>query len=97
MRALCVSMINIHQAQQLIEAKISKGKNTCVVLEKETIEKYWGWVFFYQSKSYFETQDFRQMLAGNAPFIVNKETSVVSITGTSHPIEHYIKEYESSL
>jgi hypothetical protein len=90
-------MINIQQAKELVESELSKETMPCGILENKTIEREWGWVFFYQSKSYIETEDFRQMLGGNAPFIVNRETSKIIIAGTAHPIEYYIQEYESSL
>ena len=67
------------------------------VLEEETIEKQWGWVFFYQAKSYIETGDFREMLGGNAPIIVNRNTGELFHTGTAHEVEHYISEYEAKL
>jgi hypothetical protein len=30
-----------------------------VVLDEHTIEKDWGWVFFYSSKRYYETREIR--------------------------------------
>lgn len=68
-----------------------------MVLDNETIEKEWGWVFFYQNKKYLDTGDFRFMLGGNAPYIVNKYTGVIVVTGTAQDIEHYIEEYERTL
>lgn len=90
------------EAQKLVEAELERVKDKyrpvdCVVLEESTIEKPWGWVFFYQNKKYLHTGDFRQMLGGNAPYIVNKITGQLSVTGTVHNIEHCIKEYESTL
>lgn len=94
--------MNKQEAQRLVEAEIEKTKDMydpidCVVLENETIEKSWGWVFFYQSKTYVETGDFREMLGGNAPIIVNRITGVLTQTGTAYDIEHYISEYEAKL
>ncbi len=37
------------------------------------------------------------MLGGNAPIIVNKDTGVLSETGTAFDVDHYIEEYKSSL
>ncbi len=37
------------------------------------------------------------MLAGNAPYIVNKHSGQLQVTGTAHDIEYYIDEYEQSL
>ena len=66
-----------------------------VVLDEKTIEKEWGWIYFYQNKKYLETGDFRHMLGGNAPYIVNKSTGKFVVTGTAFDIEYYIKEYET--
>lgn len=94
--------MNKQEAQSLVEAELERAKDKfspidCVVVAEETIEKSWGWVFFYQSKTYVETGDFRNMLVGNAPIIVNRNTGQLSHTGTAHDIERYIKEYEAAL
>ncbi len=36
-------------------------------------------------------------LAGNAPLIVNRFTGEVVTTGTAHPTEYYLAQYEASL
>lgn len=68
-----------------------------VLVEDATIEKEWGWVFFYQNKKYIETGEVKYALAGNAPYIVNRNTSEIISTGTAHNIEYYINEYEQTL
>jgi hypothetical protein len=60
-----------------------------------TIERAFGWVFFYDSKRHVETGDFRDALAGNAPIVVTKSDGQVHVTGTAFPIEHYLKKFES--
>lgn len=94
--------MNKSDAQKLVEEviAINTAQNNsieCVVLESETIEKEWGWVFFYQNKKYLETGDFRDMLGGNAPYIVNRTSGKIIETGTAQPIEAYISEYEKTL
>ena len=81
---------------ELINLNISESID-CGILKDETIEKDWGWVFFYQSLAFLESGDFRDMLGGNAPIIVNKLTGTLIHTGTAYEIEYYIKEYEGSL
>jgi hypothetical protein len=65
-----------------------------VILDEHTIEKNWGWVFFYSTDRYVETGHIRYALAGNAPFIVNRETGELQVTGTAEPIGYYIAKYE---
>lgn len=67
------------------------------LVESETIEESFGWVFFYNSQKYLETGELTFMLAGNSPFIVDKERGEIHYTGTEYPIEHYIKEFRYNL
>jgi Immunity protein 35 len=73
------------------------GSDDLVVVDDATIERDWGWVFFYNTARYVETGDRMHMLFGNAPFIVNRHTGEVRGTGTARSIEHYIKKYEREL
>jgi hypothetical protein len=68
-----------------------------VVIDESTLERDWGWVFFYTSERYLKTGDISDAVAGNAPYIVNRHTGEVRVTGTAQPIEHYIDEYEREL
>lgn len=96
-------MLTKEQAKEKVELKINEpdlywpDKPKIIVLDDCTIEKQWGWVFFYQSSEYLETGDFSSQLAGNAPFIVNKYTGELIATGTALPIEDYINEYEQQI
>lgn len=67
-----------------------------LILEESTIEKDWGWVFFHTSKKWHETRDINYAIAGNSPIIVDKESGQLFPTGTAHPIEYYIKNYEET-
>jgi hypothetical protein len=94
--------MDLKEAQELVQEELDNAKDgydpvNCQVLESETIIKDWGWVFFYQSKDFLKSGDFRDMLAGNAPIIVNRNTGALTHTGTAYDIEQYIKEYEASL
>lgn len=94
--------MNKKEAQHLVEKELKRLKSEqdsidCVVLEDETLEKPWGWVFFYQSKAYVETGDDTEMLAGNAPIIVNRYSGELMHTGTSYDVVHYLREYEEGL
>jgi hypothetical protein len=94
--------MNKEDAQKLVEAELEKTIDTnnptdYIVLENKTIEKEWGWIFFYQSKTYIESGNFQDMLSGNAPIIVNRSTGTLSHTGTAFHLEHYLKEYEATL
>ena len=80
----------------LIQIWTIEGDNF-VILDEYTIEKEFGWIFFYSSQKYEETNNINHALAGNAPIIVNKFDDSLHITGTAFDIEHYIAEYEANL
>jgi hypothetical protein len=86
------------EARCLVEAMIAESDlpdgDVPVIVESATIEKAWGWVFFYQSRRFLETGDDSSQLLGNAPIIVNAHTGIAANTGTAYPIEDYIAEYE---
>jgi Immunity protein 35 len=66
-----------------------------VVLDQHTIERGWGWVFFYDSRRHQETGDSRYLVAGNAPFFVRRSDGAVFVSGTARPVEDYIGDFEA--
>ena len=68
-----------------------------VVVDAGTIEKPYGWVFFYKSQKCIETGENSRRLAGNGPVIVNKHGASVQFFGTANSIETLICEYEAKL
>ena len=94
-------MLNKQQARELALSEIKKNwdieDDEPVIVEEDTIEEDFGWVFFYESRIYVETQIFSYCLAGNAPLIVNRQDGSVFITGTAHPVEQYLEEYQKEL
>ena len=65
-----------------------------VIVEKFTIEKHFGWVFFYNSKRYLETGNISDAIAGNGPVFVNRLNGRVEFCGSHKPIEVFVAEYE---
>jgi hypothetical protein len=65
-----------------------------VICDEETIERLFGWVFFFQSERFLRTGEFRDRLAGNGPIMVNKYDATIEFGGTAMPPEYWIKEYE---
>ena len=56
-------------------------------------EHDFGWVYFYDSSAHLETGSASDALVGNAPLIVDRVDGKLYITGTAHPVEHYLQEY----
>jgi len=71
---------------------VEKESGAAVQLTK-TREESFGWVFFYQSKEFLETGALNSMLAGNAPFVVDRRDGAVHVLGTVYPVDVYLKEY----
>lgn len=63
------------------------------LLEQNTLEEDFGWVFFYQSKDFLESGRVSDKLAGNSPIIVDRRDGTIHTTGTAHPIESYVSNY----
>jgi|SRR6266849_8392031 len=85
------------QAEAIVATRLQAmkldGGDEAVVLLEETMEEPFGWVFFYQSRRYLETGKFEHRFAGNAPFIVDRDSGELFTTGTAKPIAEYIAEY----
>jgi len=66
-----------------------------VLLDSMTMERSFGWVFFYDSKKHVETGDFQYAVAGNAPIVVTRFDGAIHVTGTALPLETYLERFES--
>ncbi len=70
-----------------------------VVLEDCTLERPYGWVFFYQTREYAKTGNILDAIAGSTIVLFNRfSCEYRSIeTGLFHPLEVCLKEYEATL
>ena len=62
------------------------------LVDNSTMEKNFGWVFFYTSKKFLERASIKDTIAGNAPFVVGKADGRVYLTGTAFPLEYYLEQ-----
>lgn len=95
-------MITFEEARKRVIVEISKTDPyspdmVLEVIDDATIEKEWGWVFFYDSAAHSRSGDISDAIAGNAPIIVNRASGELVVTGTAWPIDKYIEDYESRL
>lgn len=95
-------MLTESGALAMVEVELSKlsalpDGDAWVVLRQHTIERPFGWVFFYGSRLFAETGDARYAVVGNAPLLVNRFSGVLQYTGTAQPVANYIAEYEAQL
>ena len=93
------TMLTLDDAKQLVLAELQRsnglrtGPEELVIVDDHTIERSWGWVFFYTSRGWLDGNE-RYALGGNAPLIVDRTDGSLHVTGTAEPIEHYIRNYE---
>ena len=90
-------MLNKVDAKRLGAQKVGAtedGPNS--ILDHATIEKPWGWVFFYESRRFLENRDQSHRLVGNSPIIVNRMTGGIFETGTAHSIQFYLQNFEAT-
>ena len=91
-------MITFQEARQIAEAKINKykalGDDSLIIIDDQTIEKDYAWIFFYTSKKYWETNNINYAIGGNGPLFISKLDGQVSNYRTGLSIEETIDKYE---
>jgi hypothetical protein len=65
-----------------------------VVLEDETLEKDYGWIFRFTTRRYLETRDPGALVPGTGPLVVEKEGGAPVFLATSVCPAKAIEEYE---
>jgi len=93
-------MLTKAEALALVSAKLSETNppdDPVTIVDAHTIEKPFGWVFFYNSKRFLETGNFLYLLCGNGPVIVNRHTGSVEFFGSGKPPLEIVDEYERTL
>ncbi len=86
--------MNFSDAKALAQSYVRESERVSGVplklIEEDTMEWNLGWVFFYdvdEAKS-------RELIAGNGPLLVDKQTGMIHACRPGYPIEAYIQAYE---
>jgi Immunity protein 35 len=93
-------MLRKSEALELVAKRLEEKSSEnvqYVVVEESTIDKPWGWIFFYQSRKYLETGIFMHRLAGNGPVFVNKMTGDMTFYGNLPSLDVILSDYERAL
>lgn len=77
-----------------LEALAENTDSEFVILDDQTIERPFGWVFFYDSAAHLKSGRFRDTLLDNGPMIVDRRDGSLRIAGTAYSAEWYIENYE---
>src|SRR5262245_44978788 len=93
-------MVTRAEARRIADEFINRPYNVegdlLEILDSLTMERAYGWIFFYDSTRHIYTGDPRHMLAGNGPVLVEKDGGRVIQFGSARPPEYYIAEYEQA-
>ena len=91
-------MIDLETAKRIATQEINTHYEgvlgPLVILDGDTIEKGYGWIFFYATQKYAETREFQYALAGNGPLVVEKMNGAIYQLGTAKSVEESIRDYE---
>jgi len=81
-------------AERWLDTKRPLPDDRFVIRKELTRERAFGWVFSYHSERWLQTRDPKYDVTDNAPLIIDRDNGSVHVTGTAHPLDHYIAEYE---
>jgi hypothetical protein len=88
--------ITAEQALEIARKTVAgiEGGSEYVILEDQTVEKPFGWVFSYAPKKYVETKDMKYLRPGDGPLVVQREDGTTFFVSTSVPPNVAIAEIE---
>ena len=92
-----VNADNISKDQALTIAQKVLAEDTThdlVILKDKTVERPFGWVFFYTTREYEKTGDKKYLLPGTAPLVVLRANGATEYLPTSIPPSRAIEIYE---
>ncbi|HEY3333215.1 MAG TPA: YrhB domain-containing protein [Capsulimonadaceae bacterium] len=81
-------------AQRFVSKATDEGIIEYIIVDSETIEKAYAWVFSYDSKLFLETEDFRYAIAGNGPLVVDKFSGHLFVLGSAGGRDNQLAEFE---
>lgn len=83
------------QALAIAQKVLAEDKtHDLVILKDKTVERPFGWVFFYTTRQYAETGDKQYLLPGTAPLVVLRADGATEYLPTSIPPNRAIEIYE---
>ncbi len=85
-------MITFDEAVKKANEYLSNTEISVVITSQGRFSE--GWFFCFQSREYIEHGDPSAQLAGNAPFIIDKDNGELYVLGTAQPLMAYLQEYE---
>jgi len=91
-------MISEAEALQIAEQYLSQRSHSVdggvAIIKDKTIQKPYGWIFFYNSRRYLETGSPLEALGGNGPVVVESASGRVHALSSAHSTAAAIAEFE---
>ena len=91
-------MVNFDDARIRVLSHLNQvygeGPDALVILDDRTIEKPYGWIFFYNSREFVETGDFLHALGGNGPVVFEAATGEIHQLQTAREPIVEIRRFE---
>jgi len=88
-----ISRAHAEQIARNYVAGISK-EHDFVIMDDRTVEKPFGWVFFYTTRRYLQTRDPNDLVPDSAPLVVLRADGSLDHLSTSVPPARAIEVYE---
>lgn len=91
-------MLSREISRELLEKKlVIENMTELMIFDEHTIgnEKYF--VFFCNSREFYSSGDYSDLIIGNTTFIVDRSNGRIFETGTAEPIEYYIELFEKGI
>lgn len=85
-------MIDYNEALKIAAQYLQDSETPLQITYQEDFSE--GWLFCFQSVEYVETGNPSTQLAGNGPFIIDKDTGELHVLGTEHSPSEYLEEYK---
>lgn len=94
-------MLTHQQARHIAEKEVNdiivgSGIDDLTIVDNETLEKSYAWIFFYSSRRYIETGDINYAIGGNGPLFISKIDGHISTFPTGLSINGMVDEYEET-
>jgi len=80
--------------QQFLRETDNEVPGGVALMLEHTIEKPYGWVFFYNSKRFLESGDPFESLVGNSPVLVEAADGRMTHLGTAWSVEDSLRKLE---
>jgi len=80
----------------MVVDEVSSWGHEMKVMDEHTAELDFGWSFACQSAEFIRTRDWRTSVVGHGAILVDKYTGLLLLTGSAHPSEWWIANYQAT-